>query len=117
MSEINLTPQSITITEAAAIKLKQRLDQYADSLGIRISVKKNGCNGFAYVLDYVDNNTDVSKDIAFESQNIKIWVNSNASGFIGDLTLDWIKSGINEGLSFSNSLETGRCGCGESFSI
>ncbi len=108
---------SITITESAAIKLKERLDQHQGSLGIKISVKKTGCSGFAYVLDYVDNDVDVSNDSQFESRDIKIWVDSNASGFIGDLTLDWVKSGINEGLSFTNSLETGRCGCGESFSI
>lgn len=108
---------SVSLTEIAAVKLKERLEKHIGNIGVKISVKQTGCSGLAYVLDYVYDIADVSNDMLFESRNIKIWIDHNSSSYIGDLVLDWLKTGLNESLSFSNSLEQSRCGCGESFKI
>ncbi|TFG94054.1 iron-sulfur cluster assembly protein IscA, partial [Candidatus Thorarchaeota archaeon] len=33
------------------------------------------------------------------------------------MKVDYVKKGLNEGFEFINPNESGRCGCGESFSV
>ena len=105
----------ITITEKAANELKRKLDQDESNVGIKLSVKKNGCSGFAYVLEYVTDPNTIGT--LYESQGIKVWIDPKAQDYIGELTVDWVRAGLNESLTFTNSLEKDRCGCGESFRV
>ena len=37
--------------------------------------------------------------------------------YLADLTIDWVRNGLNEGFEFINPIEKDRCGCGESFRV
>ena len=49
----------LSITNNAIKRFKANLLGNPDALGLRISIKPTGCNGYSYVLDYV---SDISKD-------------------------------------------------------
>jgi iron-sulfur cluster assembly protein len=105
----------ITVTETAANKIKQNLTKRGTGVGIRIGIRTTGCSGLAYVLEYVDH--VYAEDTVFESQDVKIIVDAKSLPILGDLDVDYVRQGLNEGFEFINPNERDRCGCGESFRV
>jgi iron-sulfur cluster assembly protein len=105
----------IQVTETAAKKIKQNLARRGSGIGIRIGVRTTGCSGLAYVLEYVDRIND--EDTVFESQDVQVIVDAKSLPILGDLDVDYVCQGLNEGFEFNNPNEKDRCGCGESFRI
>jgi iron-sulfur cluster assembly protein len=105
----------ITVTEAAAKKIKQNLAQRGSGAGIRIGIRTTGCSGLAYVLEYVDRINN--EDTVFTSQDVAVIVDAKSLPILGDLDVDYVRQGLNEGFEFTNPNEKDRCGCGESFRI
>lgn len=105
----------ITLTELAATKVKEKLAQRGRGLGIRIGVKTTGCSGFAYVLEYFDRPD--STMAVFDCDGAKIWIDPGDFPYLKGMTVDWVKSGLNEGFEFINANEKSRCGCGSSFKV
>jgi iron-sulfur cluster assembly protein len=105
----------IQVTETAAKKIKQNLVRRGSGIGIRIGIRTTGCSGLAYVLEYVDRVND--EDTVFESQDVRVIVDAKSLPILGDLDVDYVRQGLNEGFEFTNPNEKDRCGCGESFRI
>jgi iron-sulfur cluster assembly protein len=105
----------IQVTEAAAQKIKQNLQRRGSGVGIRIGVRTTGCSGLAYVLEYVDRVNE--EDTVFTSQDVSVIVDAKSLPILGDLDVDYVRQGLNEGFEFKNPVEKDRCGCGESFRI
>jgi iron-sulfur cluster assembly protein len=105
----------IQVTEAAARKIKQNLQRRGSGVGIRIGVRTTGCSGLAYVLEYVDRVND--EDTVFTSQDVSVIVDAKSLPILGNLDVDYVRQGLNEGFEFNNPSEKDRCGCGESFRI
>lgn len=106
---------AISLTESAADRVRTHLDARGSGVGLRIGIKKTGCNGFAYVINYADeiDNTDV----VFEEHGIKVVVDPESLALIDGTEVDFVKEGLNEAFRFRNPNVTGECGCGESFSV
>jgi iron-sulfur cluster assembly protein len=105
----------ITVSETAAQKIKQNLARRGNGVGIRIGVRTTGCSGLAYVLEYVDLIND--EDTVFTSQDVTVVVDAKSLPILGDLDVDYVRQGLNEGFEFNNPVEKDRCGCGESFRV
>jgi iron-sulfur cluster assembly protein len=105
----------IQVTEAAAQKIKQNLARRGSGIGIRIGIRTTGCSGLAYVLEYVDRVND--EDTVFTSQDVSVIIDAKSLPILGDLDVDYVRQGLNEGFEFTNPTEKDRCGCGESFRI
>jgi iron-sulfur cluster assembly protein len=105
----------ISVTETAARKIKSNLARRGSGVGIRIGVRTTGCSGLAYVLEYVDRVN--AEDTIFESQDVQVIVDAKSLPILGDLDVDYVRQGLNEGFEFTNPSEKDRCGCGESFRI
>ena len=86
---------AISLTESAATRVLDHLQARGKGVGLRIGVKKTGCSGFAYVINYAD--AIESGDIVFEDRSVR--------------------QGLNEAFKFRNPNVKGECGCGESFSV
>ena len=90
--------------------------QRGKGLGLRLGTKKSGCTGFAYVVDYADEIED--DDVTFETQGIKVIVNTEQLEQLDGMTIDFHKNNmINRGFDFINPNVKDMCGCGESFSV
>ncbi len=109
------TGMSIELTESAARRIQSQLARRGKGLGLRVAVKKSGCSGYAYVLDYAD---EVSPgDEVFDAFGAKVVVAQEHLPMLKGLTLDFQRDGLNEAFKFRNPNVTGECGCGESFAV
>jgi iron-sulfur cluster assembly accessory protein len=113
----------ITVTNAASERLQFLITQYQDIhnvKGIRLGVKKKGCNGLSYTMNYIcDTDEDLKKvkndDIVVCNNNIKVYIEPKAIITIVGTTMDFIETEINSEFTFINPNSKGSCGCGESF--
>jgi len=107
---------SITLTEQAKNRFKEQLKQRGKGLGIRIGVTETGCSGYAYQLEFAEEWR--SEDfLTIHDGDLYIWITKEAYKYIEGMTVDYTKQGLNEKFEFINPNETGRCGCGESFTV
>jgi iron-sulfur cluster assembly protein len=106
---------AITLTEPAADRVRSYLEARGKGLGLRVGVKKTGCNGFAYVVNYADEID--SGDVVFEERGVRVVVDEKSLALIDGTEVDFVKDGLNEAFRFRNPNVTGECGCGESFSV
>lgn len=106
---------AISLTESAAERVRSYLVARGSGIGLRVGVKKTGCNGFAYVINYADEIDD--GDVVFEQRGVKIVVDETSLELIDGTEVDFVKEGLNEAFRFRNPNVTGECGCGESFSV
>lgn len=84
--------------------------------GLRLSVKKTGCSGLSYVLDYVD--VPLEGDIVQPlAEDYVICVDKKSYPFLKGMQIDYVKQGLNFKFTFENPNQTGQCGCGESFTV
>jgi iron-sulfur cluster assembly protein len=106
---------SISLTASAADRVRVFLSRRGHGVGLRVGVKKTGCSGFAYVVNYADEvGTD---DVVFEHQGVKVIVDRESLGLIDGTEVDFVKQGLNEAFRFRNPNVKGECGCGESFTV
>jgi iron-sulfur cluster assembly protein len=106
---------SISLTPAAAERVKTFLATRGKGVGLRLGVRKTGCSGFAYVVNYADDAQ--ARDHVFEDRGVKVFVDPDSLPLINGTTVDFVKQGLNEAFRFHNPNIKGECGCGESFSV
>lgn len=106
---------AVSLTQPAADRVKSYLDARGKGVGLRVGIKKTGCNGYAYVVNYADEIND--SDVVFEDQGVKVVVDKESLELIDGTEVDFVKEGLNEAFRFRNPNVTGECGCGESFSV
>ncbi|MEZ5498803.1 MAG: iron-sulfur cluster assembly protein IscA [Steroidobacteraceae bacterium] len=106
---------AIALTESAATRVRHFLAQRGHGIGLRIGVRKTGCSGFAYVVNYAD--APETDDLVFEDRGVQIFVDPDSLKLIDGTTVDFVKQGLNEAFRFNNPNVTGECGCGESFNV
>jgi iron-sulfur cluster assembly protein len=106
---------SISLTSAAADRVRSFLGRRGHGVGLRLSIKKTGCSGFAYVVNYADD--IAADDVVFEDRGVKVIVDRDSLGFIDGTEVDFVKQGLNEAFRFRNPNVKGECGCGESFTV
>lgn len=106
---------AIQLTPSAADRVRSFLAARGRGHGLRLGVRKTGCSGFAYVVNYAD---DVrADDIVFEDQGVRVYVDPASLSLIDGTIVDFVKQGLNEAFRFRNPNVKGECGCGESFSV
>ena len=106
---------AITLTDSAAERVRNYLEKRGAGIGLRLGIKKTGCSGFAYVVNYADEVEP--EDIVFEDAGISIIVDEESLKLIDGTEIDFVKQGLNEAFKFRNPQAAGECGCGESFSV
>jgi len=106
---------AIELTQVAAERVQDFLDNRGKGIGLRLGVKTTGCSGLAYVIEFVDElQTD---DSVFESRGIKVVIDPKSLVFLDGTEVDFAREGLNEGFQFKNPNAKDECGCGESFTI
>ena len=110
------TPKILTLTEAAAERIKHLLAKSDNpSAVLRIGVKPQGCSGLTYRMDYADA-WDAGDDVV-EDKGATVYVDPQAAAYIIGSELDYVEGKLESGFVFNNPNEKGRCGCGVSFHV
>jgi len=107
----------LTITEAAAVRIRHLLDQKEPRpAAVMVSVTTKGCSGMSYDMQYLDRLSDKPKYADEVTQHgVTVVIDPKAALFIVGSVMDYKESPAHSGFDFQNPNETGRCGCGESF--
>lgn len=108
----------ITITEAASTHIKKMLQDNHKAIGFRLSIKKTGCSGYAYVPDIIEH--AIKEDIHFVTEDLPVYIDPTCEEFVKGMIIDYCtdNTGIKQKrLVFINPNEKNRCGCGESFTL
>jgi iron-sulfur cluster assembly protein len=108
---------TITLSEAATHRVTSYLaTQGVQFKGIRLSIKKTGCSGLSYVIDYVQipQNNDVVIPLV---EDYWIAIEKASYPYLKGMHIDYVKQGLNQKFVFNNPNQTGQCGCGESFTV
>lgn len=103
--------QAVTMTPKA-IKQIARLMDKDGHMGLRIGIKKGGCAGMEYTMDYVN---EVEKnDEVVEQDGARVMIAPMAQMFLFGTEIDYETSLLESGFKFRNPNVTDACGCGES---
>lgn len=107
----------IQVSETAAKRiqvLKSEDGASADAF-LRVFVKRGGCSGFSYKMEFDTNLKEGDK--VFEANGAKVVVDGQSLLYLLGMTLDY-EGGLNgKGFIFSNPNATKTCGCGSSFGV
>ena len=106
---------AISLTESAANRVKSFLAARGAGVGLRLGIRKTGCSGFAYVVNYAEEQQP--GDTVFEDRGVRVFVDSASLTLLDGTTVNFVKQGLNEAFRFRNPNVKGECGCGESFSV
>jgi iron-sulfur cluster assembly protein len=106
---------AITLTDAAAERVRTHLQSRGRGEGLRLGVKTTGCSGLAYVVDYADEVG--ATDQVFTSRGIKVIVDDSNVVFLDGTEIDFAADGLSAAFHFNNPNVVDECGCGESFTV
>ena len=103
--------QAVTLTPAAAKQIVKLMDREGHQ-GLRIGVKKGGCAGMEYTMDYVDEADP--HDEVIDQDGARVLIAPMAQMFLFGTEIDYEVGLLESGFKFNNPNVTEACGCGES---
>jgi len=103
--------QAVSISDAAARQIATLMGKNG-SKGLRIGVKKGGCAGMEYTMDYVDA-VDPNDEVV-EQDGARVMIAPMAQMFLFGTEIDYEVSLLEAGFKFRNPNVVDACGCGES---
>ena len=103
--------QAVTLTPAAARQISRLMDRQGSS-GLRIGVKKGGCAGMEYTMDFAE--TINPMDELVEQDGARVMIAPMAQMFLFGTVIDYETSLLEAGFKFNNPNVAEACGCGES---
>ena len=108
------TTHGVTMSDAAATKAKNLLDQEGrDDLALRISVQPGGCAGLRYNLFFDDRELD--GDLTADFGGVTLTVDRMSAPYVQGATIDFVDTIEKQGFTIDNPNATGSCACGDSF--
>jgi iron-sulfur cluster assembly protein len=108
-------PPLMSLTDAAAERLRSLYAQGREGMKLRIAVSTKGCSGMSYVMDFVPEAGP--GDEVVTDKGVTVLVDRRATLFLIGTVMDYEVKGLSAGFTFTNPNEKGRCGCGESFHV
>jgi iron-sulfur cluster assembly protein len=102
---------AVSMTPTAAAQISRLMAKQGSS-GLRIGIKKGGCAGMEYTMDYV---ADVNPmDEVVEQDGARVMIAPMAQMFLFGTQIDYQTSLLDAGFKFINPNVAEACGCGES---
>ena len=105
-------PKVMSLTDAAARRIAEIMATKPDAIALRIGVKKGGCAGMEYTMDYVDE--IAPHDEVVEVDGARVMIAPMAQMFLIGTEIDYETGLVESGFKFRNPNVVEACGCGES---
>ena len=87
---------SISLTPAAAERVRTFMANRGKGIGLRLGVKQTGCSGFAYVVSYADEVG--ARDVVFEVADVKVVIDTESIKYVDGTKIDVARPGLNEAI-------------------
>src|SRR3974390_729723 len=111
-----LKPKVVTLTDAAAERVKAIMARSeAPIAGLRVGVKKGGCAGMEYTMEYAAEAGPMDEVVG--EKGGRILIEPSAVLFRLGPEMDYRNDKLSSGFVFNNPNQTSACGCGESVEI
>lgn len=107
--------QVISMTDAAATRVREIVAARENAKGVRVGIKKGGCAGMEYTVDLVTEPN--ATDDHVEHAGAHVWVAPEAALYLLGTELDFEVTTLRTGFTFRNPNESSACGCGESVEL
>lgn len=107
--------QVMSMTDAAADRVREIVAARDGAQGIRVGVKKGGCAGMEYTIDLVSEPN--AADDHVERSGAHVWVAPEAALFLLGTEMDFERTTLRTGFTFHNPNQSSACGCGESVEL
>ncbi|PAV88743.1 hypothetical protein WR25_11003 [Diploscapter pachys] len=114
-TQIRSARAAITLTPNAVQRVRNLMQQQPDMIAIKIGVKKRGCNGMTYTVEYANEKGKYDEEVV--QDDVRIWIDSKAQLSLLGTEMDFEMDKLSSGFVFRNPNIKGTCGCGESFSV
>jgi iron-sulfur cluster assembly protein len=115
IQERTATTPLLSVTEAAAVKIKQLLAAESDVEVLRIAIQGGGCSGFQYGLGF--DTAAAEGDLEFEQHGVTVVVDPFSAPYLQGAEVDYVDSIQAAGFAINNPNATASCGCGHSFQV
>ena len=103
----------MTMTDAAAARVREIVENSSeDAKGIRVGIKKGGCAGMEYTMEYVAAVNPL--DEVVEQDGARVMIAPMAQMFLFGTEIDYETGLVESGFKFRNPNVVEACGCGES---
>ena len=103
--------QAVTLTPRAAGQIARLMTRDAKA-GLRIGVKKGGCAGMEYTMEWADTRNPL--DEVVEQDGARVMIAPMAQMFLIGTEIDYETGLLESGFRFRNPNVVDACGCGES---
>ena len=101
----------LSISKSAANHIRKIMENGAGK-ALRIGLKKGGCAGMEYTMEYVDEISDADEIV--EKDGAKVVIAPTAQMFLFGTEIDYESGLLESGFKFNNPNVSETCGCGES---
>src|SRR5690606_36102957 len=108
-------PKVMTLTDAAAERVRQIMASRPDVVGLRIGVKNGGCAGMEYTMSWATEQNEL--DEVVEDKGVRILIDPKAVLFLLGTEMDYKVDKLSSQFVFNNPNQSGACGCGVSVAI
>ena len=105
----------MTVTPAAAEKIKQLMAEETDVNVLRVAIQGGGCSGFQYGLGFDRGSQE--GDVEFEEHGVTVVVDPFSAPYLTGAEVDYVDSIQAAGFAINNPNATSACGCGHSFQV
>jgi iron-sulfur cluster assembly accessory protein len=111
---IETTPL-LSVTPAAADKIKQLMAEETDVSVLRVAIQGGGCSGFQYGLGF--DRAAVEGDIELEAHGVQVVVDPFSAPYLQGAEVDYVDTIQQAGFAINNPNAVSSCGCGHSFQV
>jgi len=105
----------VSLTPAAAVKIRELMAQETDVSVLRVAIEGGGCSGFQYGLGF-DRGAQEG-DLEFEQEGVKVVVDPFSAPYLKGATVDYLETIQESGFKIDNPNAVSSCGCGHSFQV
>lgn len=108
-------PRVMTLTDAAATRIKGIMAGKPGVVGLRLGVKKGGCAGMEYTMTWAE--TQDRFDEVVEDKGVRLLIEPMAVMYLLGTEMDYKTDKLASQFVFNNPNQKSACGCGESVNL
>jgi iron-sulfur cluster assembly protein len=115
MATTEQTTIPITVTEAAASKIKALMAEETEVSVLRVAIAGGGCSGFQYQLGF--DSGPQEGDVEFTLHGVDVVVDPFSAPYLQGASIDYLEGLQESGFKIENPNAVSSCGCGHSFQV